>query len=84
MLAKVVQCYGPAGQVHAGKQLQVADLVVGAEIGKMMDLIRLKPKRTLREGKKKGKGTEYGEIRPAESRKGRVTSRNTSRKTDLL
>lgn len=84
VLSKVVQCYGPEGRVHAEKQTKVADLVVGAELGKMMDLIHLRPGRTRREGKRKGNLADYGEICATEIRRGRLTSRRTSRKTDLL
>lgn len=79
VLAKVVQCYGPEGAKYGEKQLKIADLVVSAELGKMMDLIRLSPKLALRE-RKRNVNLE-GCTTISTSRRGRMKSRNTTRRT---
>lgn len=67
--------YGPEGKKYAEKQMKIADMMVGTELAKLMDLIHVTPKANLKDLKKKSISGIYEDITLPEIRRGRGTPR---------
>lgn len=76
VLNKVMHYYGPEGQKYAEKQMKIADLVVGTELGKLMELIHVTP-RPVQRDRRKANSVLYGDFALPDIRKGRRTERRT-------
>lgn len=69
--------YGPEGKKYAEKQMKIADMMVGTELAKLMDLIHVTPKANSKELRKKSNSVIYEDITLPEIRRGRATPRRT-------
>lgn len=77
VLTKVMHYYGPEGHKYAGKQMKIADMMVGTELAKLMDLIHVTPKAAAKEQRKKSNSMVSEDRTFPEIRRGRASPRRS-------